>query len=108
MRVERPVFNPPNYSGHCSDSIQSGDEQTIALPPGSRCCLTSHIPAACCKHTNTHALTSRVALQACVAGEAGVFRERTELHDPSHPASLLVRPGHREPVHAHRLGTHRS
>ncbi|XP_070784749.1 laminin subunit beta-1b [Enoplosus armatus] len=35
-RVQRPVFNPPNYSGHCSNSIQSGDEQSISLPPGSR------------------------------------------------------------------------
>ncbi|CAG5927348.1 unnamed protein product [Menidia menidia] len=36
MRVERPVFNPPDYSAHCSNSIQSGDEQSISLPPGSR------------------------------------------------------------------------
>lgn len=36
VRVERPVFNPPNYYGHCSNSIQGGDEQTISLPPGSR------------------------------------------------------------------------
>ncbi|KAG7218739.1 hypothetical protein INR49_019742 [Caranx melampygus] len=36
VQVQRPVFNPPNYSGHCSNSIQSGDEQTISLPPGSR------------------------------------------------------------------------
>uniref|UniRef100_A0A8C4IL87 Laminin subunit beta-1 n=1 Tax=Dicentrarchus labrax TaxID=13489 RepID=A0A8C4IL87_DICLA len=36
IRVQRPVFNPPNYSSHCSNSIQSGDEQSISLPPGSR------------------------------------------------------------------------
>ncbi|KAM3588152.1 uncharacterized protein V6R79_022874 [Siganus canaliculatus] len=36
VRVQRPVFNPPNFSGHCSNSIQSGDEQSISLPPGSR------------------------------------------------------------------------
>ncbi|XP_047431649.1 laminin subunit beta-1b [Mugil cephalus] len=36
VRVERPVFNPPNYHGHCSESVQSGDEQSISLPPGSR------------------------------------------------------------------------
>uniref|UniRef100_A0AAQ5YRG6 Laminin, beta 1b n=1 Tax=Amphiprion ocellaris TaxID=80972 RepID=A0AAQ5YRG6_AMPOC len=36
VRVQRPVFNPPNYSSHCSNSIQSGDEQSISLPPGSR------------------------------------------------------------------------
>uniref|UniRef100_A0AAQ5Y7K0 Laminin, beta 1b n=1 Tax=Amphiprion ocellaris TaxID=80972 RepID=A0AAQ5Y7K0_AMPOC len=35
VRVQRPVFNPPNYSSHCSNSIQSGDEQSISLPPGS-------------------------------------------------------------------------
>ncbi|XP_034081833.1 laminin subunit beta-1b [Gymnodraco acuticeps] len=36
IQVQRPVFNPPNYDTHCSNSIQSGDEQTISLPPGSR------------------------------------------------------------------------
>lgn len=36
VRVQRPVFNPPNYSSHCSRSVQSGDEQYISLPPGSR------------------------------------------------------------------------
>ncbi|XP_049892775.1 laminin subunit beta-1b [Epinephelus moara] len=36
VRVQRPVFNPPDYSAHCSNSIQSGDEQSISLPPGSR------------------------------------------------------------------------
>ncbi|XP_039998683.1 laminin subunit beta-1b isoform X2 [Xiphias gladius] len=36
IRVQRPVFHPPNYSGHCSNAIQSGDEQSISLPPGSR------------------------------------------------------------------------
>ncbi|KAM9846074.1 laminin subunit beta-1b [Aulostomus maculatus] len=36
VQVQRPGFNPPNYSGHCSNSIQSGDEQSISLPPGSR------------------------------------------------------------------------
>uniref|UniRef100_A0A671X880 Laminin subunit beta 1 n=1 Tax=Sparus aurata TaxID=8175 RepID=A0A671X880_SPAAU len=36
VRVQRPIFNPPNYSGHCSNSIQSGDDQSISLPPGSR------------------------------------------------------------------------
>ncbi|XP_051807806.1 laminin subunit beta-1b [Acanthochromis polyacanthus] len=36
VRVQRPVFNPPNYSSHCRNSIQSGDEQSISLPPGSR------------------------------------------------------------------------
>uniref|UniRef100_A0A8C7YVE2 Laminin, beta 1b n=1 Tax=Oryzias sinensis TaxID=183150 RepID=A0A8C7YVE2_9TELE len=36
LRVERPVFNPPNRSGHCTNSIQSGDEQSISLSPGSR------------------------------------------------------------------------
>lgn len=36
VRVERPVFNPPSYSAHCSNSAQRGDEQSISLPPGSR------------------------------------------------------------------------
>uniref|UniRef100_A0A673B7E1 Laminin subunit beta-1-like n=1 Tax=Sphaeramia orbicularis TaxID=375764 RepID=A0A673B7E1_9TELE len=36
IRVQRPVYNPPNYTSHCSNSIQSGDEQYISLPPGSR------------------------------------------------------------------------
>ncbi|XP_028254427.1 laminin subunit beta-1b isoform X2 [Parambassis ranga] len=36
IRVQRPVYNPPNYLSHCSNSIQSGDEQSISLPPGSR------------------------------------------------------------------------
>ncbi|XP_028305490.1 laminin subunit beta-1-like isoform X2 [Gouania willdenowi] len=36
VRVQRPVFNPPNNFSHCSNSIQSGDEQSISLPPGSR------------------------------------------------------------------------
>ncbi|KAK5849033.1 hypothetical protein PBY51_008708 [Eleginops maclovinus] len=36
IQVQRPVFNPLNYNAHCSNSIQSGDEQAISLPPGSR------------------------------------------------------------------------
>ncbi|XP_068995957.1 laminin subunit beta-1b isoform X2 [Embiotoca jacksoni] len=36
IRVRRPVFNPPNYSAHCSNSFQGEDEQSISLPPGSR------------------------------------------------------------------------
>ncbi|XP_026002832.1 laminin subunit beta-1b isoform X2 [Astatotilapia calliptera] len=36
IQVQRPVFNPPNYSSHCSNSFQSGDQQSISLPPGSR------------------------------------------------------------------------
>ncbi|KAM4570137.1 laminin subunit beta-1b [Odontesthes bonariensis] len=36
MRVERPVYNPPNYYAHCSNSVHGGDEQSISLPPGSR------------------------------------------------------------------------
>uniref|UniRef100_A0A8D3C297 Laminin, beta 1b n=1 Tax=Scophthalmus maximus TaxID=52904 RepID=A0A8D3C297_SCOMX len=36
IRVQRPVFNPPNYSSLCGNSVQSGDEQSISLPPGSR------------------------------------------------------------------------
>ncbi|XP_072309819.1 laminin subunit beta-1b [Eucyclogobius newberryi] len=36
VRVQRPVFNPPNYSAHCHGSVQGGDEQYISLPPGSR------------------------------------------------------------------------
>ncbi|TMS02719.1 Laminin subunit beta-1 [Larimichthys crocea] len=36
VRVQRPVYHPPNYAAHCSNSIQSGDEQSISLPPGSR------------------------------------------------------------------------
>uniref|UniRef100_A0A4W6G3G9 Laminin, beta 1b n=1 Tax=Lates calcarifer TaxID=8187 RepID=A0A4W6G3G9_LATCA len=36
VRVQRPVYTPPAFSGHCSNSIQSGDEQSISLPPGSR------------------------------------------------------------------------
>ncbi|XP_034719673.1 laminin subunit beta-1b [Etheostoma cragini] len=36
IRVQRPVYNPPNYSSHCGNSIQGGDEQSISLPPGSR------------------------------------------------------------------------
>ncbi|XP_068162704.1 laminin subunit beta-1b isoform X2 [Antennarius striatus] len=36
VRLQRPVYNPPEYAGHCSNSIQSGDDQTVSLPPGSR------------------------------------------------------------------------
>ncbi|KAM4712138.1 laminin subunit beta-1b isoform 1-T1 [Anableps anableps] len=36
VRVERPVFNPPSDTAHCINSVQSGDEQSISLPPGSR------------------------------------------------------------------------
>ncbi|CAL1568412.1 unnamed protein product [Knipowitschia caucasica] len=36
VRVQRPVFNPPNYSGHCSSSSRGADEQYLSLPPGSR------------------------------------------------------------------------
>ncbi|KAK9525878.1 hypothetical protein VZT92_016551 [Zoarces viviparus] len=36
IRVQRPVFNPPNYSAHCSNSVQSEDDQSSSLPPGSR------------------------------------------------------------------------
>lgn len=36
IQVQRPVFNLPNYSSHCSNSFQSGDQQSISLPPGSR------------------------------------------------------------------------
>lgn len=36
VRVQRPVYNPPNYRSHCSNSIQGRDEQYISLPPGSR------------------------------------------------------------------------
>lgn len=36
VRVLRPVYNPPNYTSHCRNSIQGGDEQYISLPPGSR------------------------------------------------------------------------
>ncbi|KAM6986063.1 laminin subunit beta-1b [Aplochiton taeniatus] len=36
MRVVRPVFNLPNYSGHCGNSISGGDQQSVSLPPGSR------------------------------------------------------------------------
>ncbi|KAM7367225.1 hypothetical protein PAMP_015142 [Pampus punctatissimus] len=36
VRVQRPFFHPPTYSGPCSNTIQSGDEQSISLPPGSR------------------------------------------------------------------------
>uniref|UniRef100_A0A8D3CPB5 Laminin, beta 1b n=1 Tax=Scophthalmus maximus TaxID=52904 RepID=A0A8D3CPB5_SCOMX len=41
IRVQRPVFNPPNYSSLCGNSVQSGDEQSISLPPGSRYSDTS-------------------------------------------------------------------
>ncbi|XP_034433503.1 laminin subunit beta-1-like [Hippoglossus hippoglossus] len=36
IRVQRPVFNPPNYISQCGNSIQAGDQQAISLPPGSR------------------------------------------------------------------------
>ncbi|XP_053718043.1 laminin subunit beta-1b [Synchiropus splendidus] len=36
VRIQRPVFNPPDYSSHCGDSTQIGDDQRISLPPGSR------------------------------------------------------------------------
>uniref|UniRef100_A0A3Q3MER3 Laminin, beta 1b n=1 Tax=Mastacembelus armatus TaxID=205130 RepID=A0A3Q3MER3_9TELE len=36
ISVQRPVHSPPDYSSHCSNSIQSGDEQFVSLPPGSR------------------------------------------------------------------------
>ncbi|XP_030575702.1 laminin subunit beta-1b [Archocentrus centrarchus] len=36
IQVQRPVSIPADYSGHCSNAIQSGDEQSISLPPGSR------------------------------------------------------------------------
>ncbi|XP_055009702.1 laminin subunit beta-1b isoform X2 [Boleophthalmus pectinirostris] len=36
VRIQRPVYNPPNYISHCGSSIQGGDEQYISLPPGSR------------------------------------------------------------------------
>lgn len=46
-----------------------------------------------------------VVFQTCAAGEVGVFRERTELHGPSHAAPLLVSQWRPEPVHTHRLRT---
>ncbi|XP_051911890.1 laminin subunit beta-1-like isoform X1 [Hippocampus zosterae] len=36
IRVQRPVFNPPNDSAYCSGSVSDGDEQYVSLPPGSR------------------------------------------------------------------------
>ncbi|XP_061617933.1 laminin subunit beta-1-like isoform X2 [Phyllopteryx taeniolatus] len=36
VKVQRPVFNPPNYSAHCGGSFGDGDEQYASLPPGSR------------------------------------------------------------------------
>ncbi|KAK2859145.1 hypothetical protein Q5P01_003765 [Channa striata] len=36
VRVQRPIFSPPESSTHCSNSYQSGDEQFLSLPPGSR------------------------------------------------------------------------
>ncbi|XP_056280789.1 laminin subunit beta-1b isoform X2 [Pseudoliparis swirei] len=36
VRVERPVLDPPSSSGHCDHPVQSGDDQSISLPPGSR------------------------------------------------------------------------
>ncbi|XP_068573540.1 laminin subunit beta-1-like [Cebidichthys violaceus] len=36
IRVQRPVFSPPNYSAHCGSSVQSEDDQSVSLPPGSR------------------------------------------------------------------------
>uniref|UniRef100_A0A1A8PSH6 Laminin, beta 1 n=3 Tax=Nothobranchius TaxID=28779 RepID=A0A1A8PSH6_9TELE len=36
VRVERPVFHPPNHSAHCRDALQAADEQSLSLPPGSR------------------------------------------------------------------------
>ncbi|XP_076016179.1 laminin subunit beta-1b [Genypterus blacodes] len=35
VKVQRPNI-PPDYNTHCGNSIQSGDEQSISLPPGSR------------------------------------------------------------------------
>ncbi|KAM3858939.1 laminin subunit beta-1b [Diretmus argenteus] len=36
IRVERPAYNPLDHASHCSNSIQSGDQQYVSLPPGSR------------------------------------------------------------------------
>uniref|UniRef100_A0A1A8HRR4 Laminin, beta 1b n=1 Tax=Nothobranchius kuhntae TaxID=321403 RepID=A0A1A8HRR4_NOTKU len=36
VRVERPVFHPPNHSAHCRDALQAADKQSLSLPPGSR------------------------------------------------------------------------
>lgn len=44
----------------------------------------------CSATRSPHALTLCCVSQTRVAGEADVFRERAELHDPSQSASLLV------------------
>uniref|UniRef100_A0A7N8XTZ2 Laminin, beta 1b n=1 Tax=Mastacembelus armatus TaxID=205130 RepID=A0A7N8XTZ2_9TELE len=36
ISVQRPVHSPPDYSSHCSNSIQSGDEQFLVLIPRVR------------------------------------------------------------------------
>ncbi|MEQ2157849.1 hypothetical protein GOODEAATRI_006071, partial [Goodea atripinnis] len=58
FRVERPVFNPPSYVAHCSDSIQSGDEQSISLPPGSRLSDIAHA----LKHSHNPLLCFKLVL----------------------------------------------
>ncbi|XP_061922418.1 laminin subunit beta-1b [Entelurus aequoreus] len=42
VRVEQPVFNPSDYSGHCGGYIGDGEEQYVSLPPGSRHVLLPH------------------------------------------------------------------
>lgn len=44
-----------------------------------------------------------VVFQACDAGEARLFREGPELHDPSGSAAVLILQPRPESIHAHRL-----
>lgn len=58
MRVLRPVFNPPDFSGQCSNSILGGDQQSVSLPPGSRYVV---LPKPVCMETG-HNYTLRLSL----------------------------------------------
>lgn len=99
LRVERPVFNPPNRSGHCTNSIQSGDEQSISLSPGSRYTWWF----LCEPKPTLWDLTLSAAFQTCAAGEACVLWEGPELHHPPHTAAVLDEQPRPKSIHTHWL-----
>lgn len=102
IKVQRPLI-PPDSNTHCGNSIQSGDEQSISLPPGSR---YRHRLLSEGHKVYAHALSLCVCVivfQTCTAAAAGVFGERIELHRASHSATVLVCHSHAESIHTHRL-----